>query len=125
MRELPIAYGGSCFAKKWSNKKITFDDLCERLKTTIRTPETAEEYPKLPKAERDSTKDKGGFVGGTLKDGRRKRETVVCRSMLSLDGDHADKDFIGRYECSVNTNPAFTPHTVMSRMRRELDFSFR
>lgn len=98
MRELPIAYGGSCFAKKWSNKKITFDVLCERLKTTIRTPETAEEYPKLPKAERDRTKDKGGFVGGTLKDGRRKRETVVCRSMLSLDGDHADKDFIDRYE---------------------------
>lgn len=42
MRELKIAYGSSCFAKVWSNKTITFDALCERLKNTIRTPETVE-----------------------------------------------------------------------------------
>lgn len=47
MRSLPIAYGGSCFAVKWSNKTITFDELCERLKATVRTPETVEEYPRL------------------------------------------------------------------------------
>ena len=45
MRELKIAYGSSCFAKVWSNKTITFDALCERLKNTIRTPETVEECP--------------------------------------------------------------------------------
>ena len=44
MRDLPIAYGHSSHAKKWSNKTTTFDDLCERLKTTIRTPESVEEY---------------------------------------------------------------------------------
>ena len=49
--------------KVWSNKTITFDALCERLKNTIRTPETVEEYPKLSKAERDRAKDKGGMVG--------------------------------------------------------------
>ncbi|OXS26580.1 MAG: hypothetical protein BI182_02405 [Acetobacterium sp. MES1] len=98
MRELPIAYGNSCYAKKWSNKKITFDDLCQRLEHTVRTPETVEEYPKLPKTERDRTKDKGGFVGGSLKNGSRKRDSVVCRSMLTHDADHADKDFIERFE---------------------------
>lgn len=98
MRELPIAYGNSCYAVKWSNKSITFDDLCDRLKSTVRTSETAEEYPTLPKTERDRIKDKGGFVGGSLKDGRRKRETVECRSMLTHDADHADVDFISRYE---------------------------
>ena len=43
MREMKIAYGSSCFTKVWSNKTITFDALCERLKNTIRTPETVEE----------------------------------------------------------------------------------
>ena len=98
MRDLKIAYGSSRFAKKWSNKTITFDELCKRLETTIRTSETVEEYPNLPKGERDLAKDKGGHVGGWLKKGRRKRETVKCRSMLTLDGDKVDKDFIGRYE---------------------------
>ena len=46
MRELNIAYGNSCMAKKWSNKTITWEALGERLKTTIRTSETVEEYEK-------------------------------------------------------------------------------
>ena len=97
MRELKIAYGSSCFAKVWSNKTITFDALCERLKNTIRTPETVEEYPKLSKTERDRAKDKGGMVGGWLKQGRRKAANVECRSMLTHDIDSADPDFLERY----------------------------
>ena len=97
MREMKIAYGSSCFAKVWSNKTITFDALCERLKNTIRTPETAEEYPKLSKVERDRAKDKGGMVGGWLKQGRRKAANVECRSMLTHDIDSADPDFLERY----------------------------
>lgn len=62
MRDLPIAYGNSCYAKTWANKTTTWEDLCERLKTTIRTTESMEEYPKLKKDDRDRAKDKGGFV---------------------------------------------------------------
>ena len=98
MRNLSIAYGNSSHAKKWSNKTITFVELCERLKVTIRTSESVEEYPRLPKTERDLIKDKGGFVGGRLREGRRKRENVECRSMLTHDADHADKDFISRLQ---------------------------
>ena len=97
MRDLNIAYGNSCYAKKWANKTTTFDDLCKRLENTIRTTDTVSEYPRLPKVERDRTKDKGGFVGGFLRDNRRKRENVVCRSMLTEDVDHADVDFIERF----------------------------
>jgi len=98
MRDLKIAYGNSRFAKKWSNKIITFDELCTRLENTIRTPETVEEYPHLPKIERDGVKDKGGFVGGWLKKGSRKRELVECRSLLTLDGDRVQKYFLQKYE---------------------------
>ena len=97
LRNLPIAYGNSCFAKTWTNKSTTFDELCVRLKQTIRTTESAEEYQKLPKTERDRIKDKGGFVGGQLRDNRRKRENVACRSMLTLDCDHADVGLIDRF----------------------------
>ena len=101
MRDLPIAYGNSCYAKTWANKTTAWEDLCERLKTTIRTTETVEEYPKLKKDDRDRAKDKGGFVGGNLKGNRRKRETVACRSMLTMDADHAEIGFIDRFalEC--------------------------
>ncbi len=98
MRKLSIAYGSSCHAKRWVNQQVTFDELCERLSQTVRTPETVEEYPKLPKSERDRAKDKGGFVGGKLKGGRRKRDTVEGRSMLTQDADHAGIDFIESYE---------------------------
>ena len=107
MRDLPIAYGNSCYAKTWANKTTAWEDLCERLKNTIRTTETVEEYPKLKKDDRDRAKDKGGFVGGYLKGNRRKRETVVCRSMLTMDADHAEIGFIDRFasECRSLYHP--------------------
>lgn len=97
MRELSIAYGNSCYAKTWSNKTTSWDELCNKLSTTIRTTESAEEYPNMKKADRDAIKDKGGFVGGQLKNNRRKIETVACRSMLTMDADHAEVDFIDRF----------------------------
>lgn len=97
MRELSISYGNSCFAKIWSNKTTSWDYLCSRLSTTIRTTESAEEYPNMKKAERDAAKDKGGFVGGQLKNNRRKAETVACRSMLTMDADHAEVGYIDRF----------------------------
>ncbi|MBQ9664610.1 MAG: hypothetical protein IJV40_15805 [Oscillospiraceae bacterium] len=97
MRELNIAYGNSCMAKKWSNKTVAWEELAERLKTTIRTTESVEEYKKMKRSERENVKDKGGFVGGHLTGGRRKRENVASRSMLTMDVDNAQGSFIESY----------------------------
>ena len=94
MRDLKIAYGNSRHSKFWSNKMTAFEDLCERLKTPIRTSETSAEYPKLPKPQRDSIKDKGGFVAGHLRGNRRKVDHVDCRSMLVYDLDFATPGFV-------------------------------
>ena len=102
MRDLPIAYGNSCFAVHWSNKTISLDDLADRLAVPIRTTETVSEYAKMKKAERDRAKDKGGFVGGHLKGGRRKRENVVSRSMLTLDLDQAKPEFLPNFLTSCH-----------------------
>lgn len=96
--KLKIAYGNSRFAKKWPNKDITFEELCERCKTTQRTTETVAEYQKMAKARRDEAKDRGGYVLGHLQGGRRKAHTVELRSAITLDADNADKGFIERYE---------------------------
>lgn len=94
MRDLNIAYGNSRTAKFWSNKTIKFDELCDRLRSPIYTSETAEEYPKLPKGQRDEIKDKGGFVAGHLRDNRRQANKVVCRSMLVYDLDSIEAEFL-------------------------------
>lgn len=112
MRELNIAYGNNRQAKRWVNKTIRFDDLKERLRVPIRTTESAEEYAKMSRAQRDTAKDHGGFVAGVLKGGRRKVDTVESRSMVALDGDRIDARFLENYEtlCPY-TSALYTTHS--------------
>lgn len=112
MRELNIAYGNNRQAKRWVNKTIKFDDLKERLRVPIRTTESAEEYAKMSRAQRDAAKDHGGFVAGVLKGGRRKVDTVESRSMVALDGDRINAAFLESYEslCPY-TSALYTTHS--------------
>ena len=77
---MKIAVGNSRMDKKWKNRDISWEDLCQRVSSTIRTTETVEEYRKLKKGAQDNIKDVGGFVGGQLREGRRKNGMVLCRS---------------------------------------------
>ena len=122
MRELNIATGSGCNAKKWVNRTITFDDLCDKLAVTSRTPERSAEYPHLQKADRDRIKDHGGFVGGYLKDGLRRRENVASRSMLTMDVDNATPDFFDRFmhentlACCLYTTHSHRPEAPRMRI---------
>lgn len=84
-----IAVGNSRMDKKWKNKDMSWDDFKQKCSQTIRTTETVAEYRKMSKPAQDNTKDVGGFVGGALKQGKRKNGFVDGRSMLTLDLDHA------------------------------------
>src|SRR5690606_4274261 len=61
--------------------------LVEKLQETTRTRETFKEYKCMSKTQKDAVKDVGGFVGGSLKGGRRKAENLANRSLLTLDMD--------------------------------------
>lgn len=112
MRDLAIAYGNSRQAKKWVNKTVKFDALKARLKSTMYTTESVEEYRKMNKASRDAAKDHGGFVAGVLKGGRRKIDTVGKRSMVALDGDRITKEFLDDYENIIPyTSALYTTHS--------------
>lgn len=82
-----IATGASRLALKWTNSKLLWSDFLARLSVPLRTGETMSEYQALPKQKRDIIKDVGGFVGGTLKDGRRRAESIETRSLITLDLD--------------------------------------
>lgn len=87
--KLPFATGKSRTEKKWKNRQIPWSQILKKLETPIRTPETYAEYMKMAKSKQDQIKDVGGFIGGSLKDGRRKAENVQERQIITLDADFA------------------------------------
>lgn len=83
-----IAVGRNRKELKWKNKQMKWSEFLDRVNQTTRTAETYEEYKKLSKGEQDNVKDVGGFVGGTLKNGRRKSNSLLNRCLLTLDVDY-------------------------------------
>lgn len=122
MRELTICTGNSRQAVTWPASKVKFPDLYDRLKVPMRTPETVAEYKTMTKAERDAAKDKGGFMAGALKGMRRKKDEVLSRSMIALDGDRIKVGFIDDlelaipYEVIVYTTHSHTPEAPRARL---------
>ena len=88
-----ISVANSRKSKLWSKQELTWSEFVESLRKPIVTDETQEEYFNMSKAQQDEIKDVGGFVGGELKDGRRKSDHVINRCILTLDADYANKDF--------------------------------
>lgn len=88
--ELAIATAGSRFESRWKNKTITYADFLDRVKNPVRTGETMQEYARMAKATQVQVKDVGGFVAASLKGGRRRKDSVAFRSMITLDIDYAD-----------------------------------
>ena len=78
--------------KKYKNKELEWDYITDRNRNPVRTSETAEEYPKLSKAQRGELKDIGGLVGGWLKEGIRKNGKVTFRTLGLLDADSIPAD---------------------------------
>lgn len=102
---LSIATADSRKAVHWKNKDVLWSELVEKLSKTKRTAETQAEYATMPKTKQDEIKDVGGFVGGILKEGRRKAGNVSMRSILTLDADTPSSDlwdtFTLMYDCAA------------------------
>ena len=89
---LSVAMGRSRKETNWKNREMLWSELLQKFSQPTRTQETYEEYERMTKAQRDDIKDVGGFVGGTLKGGRRKADAVVWRQLLTLDADYVKGD---------------------------------
>ena len=119
---MKIAVGNSRMDKKWKNREISWEELCQKVSVTIRTTETVQEYRKLKKGAQDNIKDVGGFVGGALREGRRKNGMVLCRSMLTLDMDYGkpgiweEIDMLHDFKCCIYSTHKHTPENPRLRM---------
>lgn len=117
-----IAVGNSRMDKKWKNKDMSWDDFKQKCSQTIRTTETVAEYQKMSKPAQDNAKDVGGFVGGALKQGKRKNGFVDGRSMLTLDLDHAMPEvwdavtMLFDFKCLMYSTHKHTPEAPRVRL---------
>ncbi|MBO5449293.1 MAG: virulence-associated protein E [Ruminococcus sp.] len=87
-RQITIAVGTNRKSIAWHNQQLTIPALYQRLSQPIVSMETHAEYINMPKSQQDALKDIGGFVGGTLKDNRRKAANVTGRDIVTLDFDN-------------------------------------
>jgi predicted P-loop ATPase len=101
---------------------MPWSEFVKKVSQTTRTPETVDEYHKLPKSKQDEIKDIGGFVGGTLKDGRRIKANMVDRSILTLDMDYAKADvwseieLFNTFTCCMYSTHKHTPESPRFRL---------
>jgi putative DNA primase/helicase len=98
---IKVATGSSRFEKKWKNKSSAWSAIVDKITKTTRTRETLTDYKKMKKADQDAIKDVGGFVGGVVSGGRRNIGSVNERYLLTLDADHAPKDFDPLFEADM------------------------
>lgn len=119
---LTIATGRSRKETSWKNREMLWSELVSRLSRTTRTAETYAEYRKMTKAQQDNAKDVGGFVGGTLKGGRRRADAVVWRQLLTLDVDYVKGDLWASVEvffdfsCLVYSTHSHSPERPRLRL---------
>ena len=120
MRELAFCLGNSRSALVWHARKMTMEELWEKLQSPIRTAETSAQYHAMKKREKDAVKDKGGFLAGTLKGTRRKATEVISRSMIALDYDRLKPGCFDAFDfpcfAIVYTTHSHTPEAPRARI---------
>lgn len=96
--ELDISFGKRRADTNWKPEYLTWDEFIDRLRKVRRTAETMAQYDKMSKDAKQNVKDGPAFVGGLIRGGRRKKENVDTRSLITLDADFADDDFLFNVE---------------------------
>lgn len=92
--ELDISFGKHRADTNWKPEFLTWGEFVDRLRKVRRTTETMAQYDAMHAAGKGKVKDGPAFVGGLIRGGRRKKENVDTRSLITLDADFADDDFL-------------------------------
>ena len=125
--KINIATANSRTARSWHNKTTTWQKLVERCRKTKVTSETLSEYLAMTKDEQSRIKDVGGFVGGYLNNGERKKGSVRFRSLATLDIDYGTPDvwddFTMQYSCAALMYSTHKHTPEKPRLRLVIPFS--
>lgn len=129
MPQYEIATAKTRLAKKWRNRKVTWEELVAKCEETTRTQETVAEYKNMSHEEQSGIKDVGGFVGGYLTEGRRKGGHVAFRTLATLDIDYGTvsqdiwDDFSLQYDCAALMYSTHKHTPEKPRLRLVIPFS--
>ena len=97
--ELDISFGKHRADTNWKPEYLTWKEFVERLRKLRRTNETMAQYDRMNPAQKGRVKDGPAFVGGLIRGGRRKKENIDSRSLITLDADFATEDFL--FDCEL------------------------
>lgn len=119
--KLDIAIGMSAKSKIWKNKRIKWSELVQKLAEEHKTTETYKEYIAATKEEQSKIKDVGGYVGGFIRNGRRKQQNISHRQLVTLDIDFAHTefwdDFLMQYDNAAVLHASHKHHDTSPRYR--------
>lgn len=90
---LEIAVGYSATTKVWKNTKTKWSNLVSKLSKATKTQETYKQFMSASKTDQGKIKDVGGFVGGHLDKGIRRKSSVAYKQVVSLDIDFSHPEF--------------------------------
>ena len=125
--KLSIATAAGRHSVVWKNRKVTWEQMVKKCSETTRTAETVAEYRRMDKNRQSEVKDVGGFVGGFLREGRRKKGHVELRSMATLDIDYGTQDvwddFQMLYSCAAMVYSTHKHTPEAPRLRLVIPFS--
>lgn len=93
-------------------REYTWEQLVEKLKHPVITSESIGEYPLMTNEERTEIKDVGGFVGGKLTDGIRRKSALEYRTLLTIDADNGTLDSIRDFQ--LLSDALYFVHTTHS-----------
>ena len=79
-------------------KHTTWDDLVGRLSHPVVTDESQDEYFSMTNEQRTEVKDVGGYVAGEFDGGKRKKDKLKSRCILTIDADDATDHDVDDYE---------------------------
>ncbi|TCL35628.1 virulence-associated protein E [Anaerospora hongkongensis] len=102
--ELDISFGKHRADTNWKPEYLTWEEFLKCLRKVRRTPEVMAQYDLMDNIARHKIKDGPAFVGGLVRSGRRKKENIDTRSLITLDADHADNDFLFTVELVLGGN---------------------
>jgi len=94
METLDISFGKHRADTNWKPEYLNWDEFVNKLRKVRRTSETMADYDKMNNIARGKLKDGPAFVGGLVRGGRRKKENIDTRCLITLDVDHATGDFL-------------------------------
>lgn len=90
---IELSTGLSATTKTWKSVKTKWSKLVAKLSEATKTQESYAQFMKATKADQGKIKDVGGYVGGRLNKGLRRKDSVLYKTLVTLDIDYSYPEF--------------------------------